>query len=209
MIIDKEKIDPFNEEDWNEKDIIFFKYGYKFDDNLKTIDISQNIRSNIIEIEYDNNNITNNYIEKYKFWNQINKNLNAIISDNRVSIRFYNHLIEDIKRSKIGIFYFTFVGLSYKKKYFINPLKEYCIIINKNNLTTSVYSKYKITKKNTFKFYNSNHEMGIKFGFLDTIKSLKKLNFEYSRYIKDKKNDLELSKYLCRSRKHYSLNIIS
>jgi len=208
MIIDKEKIDPFNEEDWDEKDLLFVKYGYKFNDHLRTIDVSQNIRYNKIDVECSEEDSEN--IIGYKVWKIINEKLNRDIRSDSDSYRFYKNLYGKIGSVKTGIFSFSLNKLLFtgsKRTYFLNPFKEYTIIINKNNLNVTVVSEYKWFKKTRYKLYNDG-VISLKFRYSDAKLALIRLNNVYNEYINECKDKISIHRSLCRARKNYKLNLI-
>lgn len=205
-MIDIEKIDPFNEEDWDEKDIIFNLYGYRFRDSTRTIDISPSIRTNTFEIECTDDSISTYYQIKSK----ISDSINTIVRNNNNNREFYREFLSRLRASKNGMFSFSINKRLFdggKNNYFLNPLKEYEIFINKNNLSVDIKSKYKWGKTN-YKFYNEKRHILVIFGYLDAKKGLKKLDRTFNKHIEDVMLQFRQNNELMRMRRNYKINII-
>jgi len=207
--IDIEKIDPYGEEDWNEKDIIFLKYYYKFNDILRKIEVTDKIfpGGDTIEIE-DTNESTNEYF----ILRNIQKYLNTKIRDLGRCITMYRELNGNLriksKFFKLRLNKYLFINDNNLSNYFLNPFKQYTIRINKNSFKIKMNSRYKITlKKNNFILNENKNYIHLIFNYRNSKKALESLNNTYNNYIKNKIKEISENQRILTMRKNYRLDI--
>jgi len=202
--MNKEILDPFDEENWDEVDYQFMiQYGYYFDHLTKQIIVEKfkvgRIYNGDVEILEENSS-------KNTIQNLINKKIRHNCKIDETNLKIY----KDIKRNfKIKD---TFKGFKICKdlffgnnikNYFINPFKEYTIDINLTNyiITISKSKGYKIQKESDYDVYSNINNIGIRFNFFNVNKFqifenvfLRKIN-DIIVFIEKRKNHHQVGKY--------------
>jgi len=218
-MIDIEKIDPYNEEDWNEKDEILISYKYSFDDYKRIINVEEDLSTilNYNSIQTLESDVEFDKVCKEKNDSTIKgKIVEYLKNDNRNKIRTLNMFksIYGTLKAEANWFRFSLKFANTKNRnYFLNPFKRYTIHINKRTLDIIVDSKYKNRynknryNKNPYYLNNGDVSITLIFNYRDTKISLSKLNNIFDSYITSQINVYSSKITVIDERKTYEIII--